>query len=79
MQKEGNKAKPYQVRQTGANPNVYYELGLAYAARKHVILITQNVDDLPAWSFYLLMLDKQIHYCTIVKNTYSGGKHGCCN
>jgi hypothetical protein len=29
--------------------------------------------------FYLLILDKQIHYCTIVKNIYSGGKHGCCN
>ncbi len=32
---------------TGANPNVYYEAGLAHAFRKHVILMTQEIDDLP--------------------------------
>jgi hypothetical protein len=32
---------------TGANPNVYYELGLAHAFRKRVILLTQRVDELP--------------------------------
>lgn len=32
---------------TGANPNVYYELGLAHAFRKPVILITQELGDLP--------------------------------
>ena len=32
---------------TGSNPNVYYELGLAHAFRKRVILLTQQVDDLP--------------------------------
>ena len=32
---------------TGSNPNVYYELGLAHALRKRVILLTQQVDDLP--------------------------------
>ena len=32
---------------TGANPNVFYELGLAHAFRKHVILLTENIDDVP--------------------------------
>lgn len=32
---------------TGANPNVYYELGIAHALNKKVILLTQEIDDLP--------------------------------
>ncbi|MBN8491702.1 MAG: hypothetical protein J0M00_09800 [Burkholderiales bacterium] len=32
---------------TGKNPNVMYELGLAHALWKKVILIAQSVDDLP--------------------------------
>ncbi len=32
---------------TGKNPNVFYEVGLAHALRKDVILITQNEDDVP--------------------------------
>ena len=32
---------------TGDNPNVFYELGLAHALRKPVILITQRVADVP--------------------------------
>jgi len=32
---------------TGANPNVYYELGIAHALNKKVILITQEIGDLP--------------------------------
>ena len=32
---------------TGANPNVFYELGLAHALRKPVILITQDIEDVP--------------------------------
>lgn len=32
---------------TGSNPNVYYELGIAHALNKKVILITQNIDELP--------------------------------
>ena len=32
---------------TGRNPNVYYELGIAHTLGKQVILITQNLDDLP--------------------------------
>jgi hypothetical protein len=32
---------------TGKNPNVFYELGLAHAARKPVLLLTQSMDDVP--------------------------------
>lgn len=32
---------------TGKNPNVFYELGLAHAARKPVLLLTQTLDDVP--------------------------------
>lgn len=32
---------------TGANPNVYYELGIAHAFNKKVILLTQEIDELP--------------------------------
>jgi hypothetical protein len=32
---------------TGSNPNVYYELGIAHALNKKVILLTQSVDELP--------------------------------
>lgn len=30
-----------------ANPNVYYELGIAHSHRKNVIMLTQNVEELP--------------------------------
>jgi hypothetical protein len=33
---------------TGQNPNVFYELGIAHTLGKQVILLTQNIDDLPA-------------------------------
>lgn len=32
---------------TGSNPNVYYELGIAHALQKNVILLTQDIGDLP--------------------------------
>jgi len=32
---------------TEKNPNVFYELGLAHAARKPVLLLTQNIEDVP--------------------------------
>lgn len=32
---------------TGRNPNVFYEIGLAHAVGKPVILITQKIDDVP--------------------------------
>jgi hypothetical protein len=32
---------------TGRNPNVFYELGLAHAISKPVVLVTQSLDDVP--------------------------------
>jgi aromatic ring-opening dioxygenase LigB subunit len=32
---------------SGKNPNVFYELGLAHAIAKPVVLIADNVDDIP--------------------------------
>lgn len=32
---------------TGRNPNVFYEAGYAHALGKRVILLTQNIDDIP--------------------------------
>lgn len=32
---------------TGSNPNVYYELGLAHAFRKSVVLLTQDIAEVP--------------------------------
>lgn len=32
---------------TGKNPNVNYELGYAHAKKKEVIIITQNITDIP--------------------------------
>ena len=32
---------------TGRNPNVFYELGLAHAIQKPVILLSQNISDVP--------------------------------
>lgn len=32
---------------TGRNPNVYYELGIAHALGKEVLLVSETVDDIP--------------------------------
>ncbi|WP_422104717.1 hypothetical protein [Winogradskyella sp.] len=32
---------------TSKNPNVFYEIGIAHALGKKVVLITQNIDDIP--------------------------------
>ena len=32
---------------TGANPNVYYELGIAHALQRRVVLLTQSIESLP--------------------------------
>ena len=41
------KARILVAELTGRNPNVFYELGLAHAMNKNVILITQNLEDVP--------------------------------
>lgn len=43
---------------TGKNPNVFYEIGLAHAIGKPVILITQKPDDVP----FDLQHRRYIHY-----------------
>jgi hypothetical protein len=43
---------------TGKNPNVFYEIGIAHALNKPVILITQNPDDVP----FDLRHRRYIHY-----------------
>jgi len=42
-----NSAKVLVAELTGRNPNVLYELGLAHALRKPVVLISSNEDDVP--------------------------------
>jgi len=32
---------------TGRNPNVFYEVGIAHALNKQVLLMTQSIDDVP--------------------------------
>lgn len=32
---------------TGRNPNVFYEVGIAHALKKQVLLMTQSIDDVP--------------------------------
>ncbi len=41
------KAKFLVADLTDRNPNVFYELGLAHALNKDVILLTQDLDDVP--------------------------------
>ncbi len=42
-----NAAKVLVAELTSRNPNVLYELGLAHALRKPVVLISSNEDDIP--------------------------------
>lgn len=42
-----NSAKVLVAELTGRNPNVFYELGLAHALQKPVVLVSSNEDDVP--------------------------------
>lgn len=52
---------------TGSNPNVYYELGLAHAFGKRVILLTQHVDELPFDLRSYRVIPYSIHFAEIAK------------
>ncbi len=52
---------------TGRNPNVFYELGLAHAMNKNVILITQNLDDVP--------FDLKHYRCIVYEDSISGAEN----
>ncbi len=42
-----NSAKVLVAELTTKNPNVFYELGLAHALKKPVVLVSSNEDDVP--------------------------------
>ena len=50
---------------TRRNPNVFYELGIAHAINKDVILITQDLKDLP--------FDLKHYRCIVYEDSVAGG------
>ena len=63
---------------TSVNPNVFYELGLAHAFRKQVILITQSIDEVPFDLKSYRLLAYSTHFAHIDKAKkqlarYAGG------
>ena len=50
---------------TGLNPNVFYELGLAHAFRKPVILLTQVIEDVPFDLKSYRIIQYSTHFDTI--------------
>jgi hypothetical protein len=50
---------------TGANPNVYYELGVAHALRRRVVLLTQSIDQLPFDLRSYRVISYNTHFATI--------------
>jgi hypothetical protein len=53
---------------TGRNPNVFYEAGYAHALRKKVILLTQDVDDIPFNTNHYLHITYGMKGITELKN-----------
>ncbi|MCK9151544.1 hypothetical protein [Methanobacterium alcaliphilum] len=60
------KARILVAELTGRNPNVFYELGLAHAMSKEVILITQNLDDVP--------FDLKHYRCLVYEDSIMGAE-----
>ena len=52
---------------TSANPNVFYELGLAHMLRKPVILVTQSIDEVPFDLRPYRLLEYSTHFVQIEK------------
>ena len=52
---------------TGKNPNVYYELGLAHALGKSVILLIQSIEDLPFDLRSYRVVPYNTHFASIQK------------
>jgi hypothetical protein len=50
---------------TGSNPNVFYELGIAHALEKPVILLTQSLEELPFDLRSYRVLEYQTHFARI--------------
>ena len=50
---------------TSGNPNVFYELGLAHAFRKQVILATQSIEDVPFDLKSYRLLEYSTHFAKI--------------
>ena len=52
---------------TSSNPNVFYELGLAHALKRPVILITQSIDEVPFDLRPYRLLEYSTHFVRIDK------------
>lgn len=50
---------------TGLNPNVFYELGLAHAFQKPVILLTQDISEVPFDLKSYILLEYSVHFAQI--------------
>ena len=52
---------------TSGNPNVFYELGLAHAFRKPVVLVTQSIEEVPFDLRQYRLLEYNTHFAEIDK------------
>ena len=51
---------------TDRNPNVFYELGIAHALQKEVVLITQDINDVP--------FDLRHFRCVVYEDSIAGAE-----
>lgn len=67
---------------TGANPNVYYELGVAHALGRRTILLTQDLDEVPFDLRAYRVITYSTHFARVaeaieaLRQTAKGAKHG---